>query len=111
MVAEDLEHSILPEAFRYDLERIDWHPSFVPGQCFIDLTFRNDDERRRLRFLDPSQVEVDRGFMGQASGMVIYDISGRGWEGIKIEVANFESDPNITFYASDVVDLDQTEGV
>ncbi|MCK5944792.1 MAG: hypothetical protein KAI24_22580 [Planctomycetes bacterium] len=111
MVPADSEHSILPGAFRYDLERIDWHPRFTLGEGFIDLVFRRGDERRRLRFMDPSQVQIDQGFNGQCSGMVINDISRRGWEGVRIEVVNFEQDPGITFYASGVVDLDRQEGV
>jgi hypothetical protein len=83
-VIDDPKHEILPEAHTYDLVRFDWHPT-----------------------LEPTQVRVAAGFTGQCGGMVILDIRGRGWDAAKIEVINIEQDPGISFYAIDVVDLDE----
>lgn len=105
------QHPIIDKPWTYELERIDWRPSPMIAESFIDLTFRRGDERRRLRFLSPTQVRVDQGFCGQCSGLAIHDIRKRGWDRVRIEVVNFEQDPGITFLAADVVDLDQSEGV
>jgi hypothetical protein len=105
------QHPILVEPWTYELERIDWRPSPAIAESFLDLTFRRGSERRRLRFLSPTQVKVDQGFCGQSYGLAIHDIRRRGWDGVRIEVVNFEAAPGITFFAADVVDLDQSEGV
>jgi len=110
MVAEP-QHPIISEPWTYELERIDWRSSRVIADSYIDLTFRRADERRRLRFLSPTQVKVDEGFCGQCLGLAIHDIRSRGWDRVRIEVVNFEQDPGITFFAADVVDLDRLEEV
>jgi hypothetical protein len=107
----DPQHPIISKPWTYELERIDWRPSPAVAESYIDLTFRQGDERRRLRFLSPTEVKIDQGFCGQCSGLAIHDIRRRGWDRVRIEVVNFEQDPGITFFAADVVDLDQSEGV
>jgi len=102
-------HPILPAPWTYQLERIDWWPSPLTAETFIDLTFRKDDEVRRLRFLSPTRVCVDEGFCGQCHGLAIHDIRSRGWDRIAVEVLNFENAPGITFLAASVVDLDVAE--
>jgi len=109
MRADEPLHPILPRPWTYDLERIDWRPSPLMAETFIDLTFRKGDEVRRLRFVSPSNVRVDEGFCGQCSGLAIHDVRSRGWDGITVEVCNFEQDPGITFLAASVVDLDAAE--
>jgi hypothetical protein len=99
-------HPILSAPWTYHLERIDWWPSPLMAKTFIDLTFRKGDEVRRLRFLSPRNVHVDEGFCGQCHGLAIHDIRSRGWDGIAVEVINFEQNPGITFLAAGVVDLD-----
>jgi hypothetical protein len=109
MLDDEPMHPILPRPWTYDLERIDWWPSPLTAKTFVDLTFRKGDEVRRLRFLSPSNVQVDAGFCGQCSGLAIHDIRSRGWDRITVEVRNFEQDPGITFLAASVVDLDAAE--
>ena len=110
MEAEPL-HPILPQSWTYELVRVDWLPSPRIRDTHIDLTFHKEGRFRRLRFVSPSCVQVDRGFCGQCSGLAIHDIRSRGWDGIGIAVVNFEQDPGITFFAADVVDLGDAEGV
>lgn len=107
IVIDDPKHEILPEAHTYDLVRFDWHPTPEVAKGYLDLTFRRGTDVRRLRFVEPTQVRVAAGFTGQCGGMVILDIRGRGWDAAKIEVINIEQDPGISFYAIDVVDLDE----
>jgi hypothetical protein len=102
-------HPILPAPWTYHLGRIDWWPSPLLAETYIDLTFRKGDEVRRLRFLSPINVRVDEGFCGQCCGLAIHDVRSRGWDGITVEVLNFEQEPGITFLAASVVDLDVAE--
>jgi hypothetical protein len=106
---DEPDHPILSRPWTYHLERIDWRPSPTIAETWIDLTFCKGDERRRLRFIAPTAVEIEKDFRGQCSGLAIRDIRSRGWDGIRIEVVNFEQDPGITFFAADVVDLDDAE--
>jgi hypothetical protein len=110
-VDREPEHDILPRAWTYDLVRIDWRSTPAIAEGWIDLTFQKGGEQRRLRFLAPTEVQVDRGFMGQPTGLRIVDIRSRGWDSVGVEVINFEQDPGITFFAPDIVDLDEVEGV
>ena len=111
MPDEEPSHPLLQKPWTYDLVRIDWRPSPAIQETCIDLTFRKESVVRRLRFAAPSCVKIDEGFYGQCSGLEIFDIRARGWADIQIQVANFEQDPGITFFAESVVDLDHTEGL
>ena len=103
------QHPILSKPWTYELERVDWRPSPATAETYIDLTFRKGNQRRRLRFLSPTEVEVGKGFCGQCFGLAIHDIRSRGWDGLRIEVVNFEQGPGITFFAAEVIDLDEME--
>ena len=108
---EEPQHPILARPWTYDLIRIDWRPSPRVEDAFIDLTLQKAETIRRLRFVSPTSVQVEKGFCGQCSGLMIQDIRNRGWDRIRIEVSNFEQDPGITFFAADVIDLDDEAGV
>jgi hypothetical protein len=64
-------HPISSEPWTYELERIDWRPSPAIAASQIDLTSRRGDERRLLRFLSPTEVEIGKGFCGQCFGLAI----------------------------------------
>ncbi len=59
-------------------------------------------ERRRLRFEQVSNLEIENGFSGCLTGMIIIDIGSRQWDGSRVEVQNFEQDAGITFLANSV---------
>ena len=109
IVIEEPDHPILPRPWTYDLVQVDWRSTPAIAEGWLDLKFQKGAEQRRLRFLAPTEVQVDRGFMGQPTGLRIVDIRSRGWDRVGIEVLNFEQDPGITFFAADVVDLDEVE--
>jgi hypothetical protein len=79
---------------RYKLD-----PEDYSNSC-VELTLRNREGlSRHLRFDQISNLRIDSEFSGCLSGMIVIDISSRQWSNAKIEVANFEQDPGITFLA------------
>lgn len=81
-------------------QRIDSVPS-------LDLTFKKDTRSLKLRFLNPHGLSIEENFTnpGNPSDIYIADISGRGWDGVTIEVGHFEQTGTIRFYASEIVTL------
>ena len=67
---------------------------------FLDLTLTKDSETIRLRFSHPTGLRINEGFPTQL-GLFISDISSNGWEGISIEVGDFENQ-TIHFHAQSV---------
>ncbi len=103
MGADDKPHPILPMSTHYRVERIDWHIS--PGEAsYLELTLRRGDETRCLRFDQPQEVFIEKGYHGSYSGLTILNISGRGWED-KVQVLIDEAHPGMGFFASDVVEV------
>jgi hypothetical protein len=97
-------HEFVVVRFDYHNDPNDWRNSY------IDLTLRRQDKIRRLRFLRPQSLKIEEGFPGPTHGMIILDIRDRHWDGLNVEVADFEaSRGRILFYAQDVVDLERPE--
>lgn len=59
-------------------------------------------KRRKLKFEQISNLNVESGFSGNLTGMLIVDITNRQWDGLRIEVQNYEQDPGITFLAQNM---------
>jgi len=57
-----------------------------------------------LRFDQPQEVFIEKGYHGSYSGLTILNISGRGWED-KVQVLIDEAHPGMGFFASDVVEV------
>ena len=102
--AEDRPHPILPMSMHYQFDRISWR-MYPRDEAFLDMTLRRGDDRRCLRFFRPSRVFVDRDFDQGHSGLVIRDISGRGWDDVRIQVSIDEAHAGLGFLASDVVEI------
>ena len=66
-------------------------------------------ERRCLRFFHPQEVFVEKDFDQSHSGLSILDISGRGWEDVRIQVSVTETHGGLGFFASDVVEAPYPE--
>jgi hypothetical protein len=63
-----------------------------------------------LQFYWPRDLEIERGFPIHTCGMEILDVSARQMEGVGVRVQDFEACRGaVTFWASDVVDLDTLE--
>ena len=109
MIEEPL-HPLIADPWTYDLIALDWRldPRDDRNDT-LDLTLRRDGAQRRLRFIRPHNIKIDRRFHGSLSGFTIVDIRSRQWDDMKVEVKNNEQDPGITFVAADLIDLDQVD--
>ncbi len=68
---------------------------------FIEIVAQDRiGNKRKLRFWQVSGLQIDKGFFGGLSGMIVVDIKSRQWSGSSIEVQNFEQDSGITFLAN-----------
>ena len=102
-------HSVIERPHEYAIVRFDYHNDPEDYRdSYIDITLRRNKETRRLRFLCPQSLKIEEGFPQPTHGMIILDIRNRQWDGITVEVADFEASHGaIKFYAADVVDLDK----
>ncbi|MGZ3427276.1 MAG: hypothetical protein ACXVCV_11540 [Polyangia bacterium] len=105
------DHPILSQPWTYDL--IGFELRFHDGEPYVDLTFKRGQEVRRLRFLRPRDLvlrEAARGPEGGLRyGLSIKDVSARGVEDVRIEVAGSEPGPGeLHFLAADVLLLEPT---
>jgi hypothetical protein len=107
----DPDHPIICRPWEYHI--LDFHYHYDPEdwkQSYIDLTLRKGSTVRRLRFLGPRSLKVEEGFPAPTGGMEILDVRHRQMEGVGVHVHDFEASPGaITFWAADVLDLDETE--
>jgi hypothetical protein len=101
-------HLIVDKPWQFDIVRFDLHHD--PGDRrtdYLDLWLRWGSEVRRLRFTQPSSIKIEPGFPQPTRGMIILDVRHWGWEDVGVWVADFEaSHGSVTFYAKDVVALD-----
>ncbi len=98
-------HPIIDCPFRYDVIGFNYQRP-DDGEPYIDLTLRRELIVRRLRFLNPQEIELESGFPG-CSGLEIKDVSGHQLAGLRVRVSDFEhSCDGMHFWACDVIDLD-----
>ena len=102
--SEDKPHTILPMSMHYQFERIDWR-MYPRELASLDMTLRRGTERKCLRFFRPSKVFIDVEFDQSHSGLVIRDISGRGWDDVRVQVLVDDAHGGLGFFASDVVEV------
>jgi len=57
---------------------------------------------RTMKFEGVTNLAIEKGFTGYLGGMEIIDISSRQWTDALIEVRSFESDPSISFLATNI---------
>ena len=104
--ASDRDHSILPEAWHYEIigVRLELAPE-DGGEPFLDLTLRRGADRRTLRFFRPKDLEIEKG--GPVSGgLRIVDVSSRQLDNLGVRVDDFEATPgSLRFWARDVVSI------
>lgn len=107
----DPVHPIIDRPHEYSIEDLHFHVGAVFSERHVDLALRKEATVRRLRFWSPTQFKIEEGcFPHPTHGMVIYDVRGRGLDGIGVWVSDFEATRgSITFWAREVVDLDTLE--
>lgn len=105
----DPKHPIIERPWDYQILRFCYHNDPDDWrESYIDLTLGRGAVVRRLRFLAPQDLEIERGCFPQPTGgMCILDVRHRQMEEIGVRVADFEASRGaVTFWAREVVDLD-----
>ena len=104
----DPDHPIVDCPWEFDIDLFSYHINPVDAHhSYIDLTLRRERTVRRLRFLGPRHLQIEKGFPTPTRGLCILDVRSRQLEGIGVRVADFESSLGaITFWAREVIDLD-----
>ena len=97
-------HPILDRPHEYDIRDFRYHVEKEdPSDSFIEMTLQKNTDTVTLRFWQPSNLKIEQGFPRPTRGMVFYDRSSDGLEGVKVEVADFEASwGSITFCARSV---------
>jgi hypothetical protein len=87
----DRDHPILPHAHTWEIVglRLERDPQ-TGHEPFLDLTLRRGGEHVNLRFWSPQDLEIERGGPTNTGGLVIEDISARGWDRIGVRVTDRE---------------------
>jgi hypothetical protein len=104
----DPDHPIIDRPFEYQIIEFCYHNDPDDSQnAFLDLTLRSGSTVRRLRFLQPQDLEIEKGFPRPTRGMCILDVRHRQLDSVTVRVADFESSwGRVTFWAREVRDLD-----
>jgi hypothetical protein len=104
----DVDHPILDRPWEWEIAEFRYvRDPATEASSFIELTFRRSGLLRRLRFQDPRDLRIEPGFPQPTGGMRILDVRSRQWDGIGVEVADFEASFGaITFRARDVIALE-----
>ena len=108
-VEPDPDHPIIEKPweyhivdFYYHVDQDDWDKSY------IDMVLAKGSTVRRLRFWSPRSLKIEEGFPMPTGGMEITDVRHRQMQGISVRVGDFEASWGaVTFWASEVEDLDQ----
>ena len=74
-------------------------------RSYIDIHFEKVNELKKLRFFQPVELEIEKGFSGNVCGMEILDVRHYQMDGIGVKVQNCEQDPGISFLAKKVIEL------
>ena len=109
MKQQDPIHPIIEAPHTYDIVEF----KYVVAQNFeeesyIDLTLQKGEIKRFLRFYKPTKLKIEEGFPWPTRGMEILDVKERQMTDIGVWVHDFESSNGaITFYAKNVIDLNE----
>jgi len=102
MSREDPDHPILAQPWRYTITGLHYERPEDGSEPFLDLTLERGPERRKLRFLGPQELQIEKGFP-HAPGLVILDVSARGLDRLTVRVDDYEaSSGGIRFWARSV---------
>jgi hypothetical protein len=92
------QHPVIEAPFSYNLASFLWSISPVDqSQSFIELHLEKNGLVKKIRFDQPTEVEIEKGFSGCISGLEILDISSWQLCNIGVEVSNFEPLEGISF--------------
>lgn len=97
-------HEILESPSDYRVAEL--HIDLGLNRLALRLRHRRDDEDVVLLFAEVHQLEIDKGYDGNYSGMSILDFSASGMEAARVRVSSTEQDPAIHFWARHVERID-----
>jgi len=105
---DDPDHPIIERPYEYDILLFCYHIDPENDRnSYLDLTLRRGPTVRRLRFLAPQDLEIEKGFPQPTRGMRILNVRRRQLDGLGVMVEDFEaSSGRVTFWAREVRDLD-----
>ena len=91
-------HPVIDAPCLYNLTNFIWCINPINhSESYIELHLELNGIVKKVRFDQPHDVEIEKGFVGSISGMEILDIRSDQLCGIGVEVSNFEPDEGITF--------------
>ena len=104
---DEPDHPIIERPYQYQIIEMVYHVDLEDRlDSYIDLTLVKVSSTRRLRFLGPQGLEIEKGFPSPTHGMKILDISKRQWQDLGVAVLDFENSHGaITFWAKDVITI------
>lgn len=104
----DPDHPILPAPYTWELVEFSYRLDPTDRRAsYIDLVLAREGVERRLRFIEPQEIELTRG-LPNSSGLFIQDVSRRQMEGIGVRVGTFEGDWCVpSFWAASVVEVSE----
>jgi hypothetical protein len=104
---EDPPHPIVERPWEYQIIGLNYQIPLDETAPFLDLSLRKGSVVRRLRFLYPRELTIERGFPIHTGGLLSSDVSARQWDGIGVRVHDFEGTQGaVEFWAADVIELD-----
>lgn len=104
----DPDHPIIERPFEYEIVVFCYHHDPDDSRnSYLDMALQRGTTVRRLRFLQPQDLEIEKGFPRPTRGMCILDVRHRHMDGMNVRVADFEASwGKVTFWAREVLDLD-----
>ena len=84
-------HPILERSWEYEMFSLHYWRPIAESEPFIDVTLKDGNGFRNLRFLNPKDIEIEKGFPSQTH-LCIFDVSKRGIEGLNVRVDNLTGD-------------------
>lgn len=109
-VENDPPHPIVERPWEYKIIGLNYQFPRDETPSFLDLTLCKGSIVRRLRFLHPRELTIERGFPIHTGGLLISDGSARQWEGVGVRVHDFElTHGAVEFWAAEVSELDDAD--
>ena len=107
MGISQIDHPIIQKPFEFDIIGFNLDcSSFDESEHSLTITFRKNEIIKKLKFIEPKEISIEKGFPTPTRGLVIWDISNQQLEDINIQVADIEASHGaLNFYAKDVIEI------
>ena len=99
----DSYHPILDRPWDYELYTLSYFRPNPDDEPFIDILLKHNDAFKALRFLNPKDIEIHKGFPHQTH-ICIFDVSNRGVAGFNVRVDSPTGENGaVRFWAREVI--------